>query len=235
MKNIKLFLKDIIKKFGSIIIKSEIKDLDNFLQINASIQSAKFIEKNMLKIPSFHNKFELLKYAIDVSKSSSIKGKGDFLEFGVYKGTTINYISKNIGKNIVYGFDSFEGLPEDWRTGFSKGVFKVDKLPKVNSNVKLVKGYFNNSINKFKKRFPNSICRFIHIDCDLYSSTKCIFDNLENKIVSGTVIVFDEFFNYSGWMEGEYKAFKEFIIKNNIKFEYLGYVKNDEQVAVKII
>lgn len=53
--------------------------------------------------------------------------------------------------------------------------------------------------------------------------------------MSGTIIVFDEYFNYPGWQEGEYKAFYEFINETNLKFEYIGYVEISEQVAVKIL
>jgi hypothetical protein len=45
-------------------------------------------------------------------------------------------------------------------------------------------------------------------------------------------IVFDEFFNYPGWKYGEYKAFIE---SKNVEYEYIGYCKYDEQVAVKIL
>lgn len=75
---------------------------------------------------------------------------------------------------------------------------------------------------------------FLHIDCDLYSSTKVVFDFLKNQIVKGTVIVFDEYFNYPGWQNGEFKAFKEFVIQNNVEYEYLTYNRYHEQVAVII-
>jgi hypothetical protein len=63
-----------------------------------------------------------------------------WLEFGVASGNTINYISKFTDEK-VYGFDSFEGLPEKWRDGFNKGSFNMNgKPPKVNDNVELIKG-----------------------------------------------------------------------------------------------
>ena len=75
---------------------------------------------------------------------------------------------------------------------------------------------------------------FVHIDSDLYSSAKTIFDCLKDNIVSGTVIVFDEFFNYPGWEDGEYRAFMEFIEETKLDFSYLGYCYSGEQVFVKI-
>jgi hypothetical protein len=73
---------------------------------------------------------------------------------------------------------------------------------------------------------------FMHMDADLYSSTKTVFDTLADRIVPGTVIVFDEFFNYPGWKRGESKAFAEMVAARGLKFEYLGYA--DQQVAVKV-
>jgi hypothetical protein len=76
---------------------------------------------------------------------------------------------------------------------------------------------------------------FLHIDCDLYSSTKTIFNLLKGRIVSGTVIVFDEYFNYDGWEKGEYLAFQKYVKENQIKYEYLTYNHLHEQVAVIIL
>ena len=134
---------------------------------------------------------------------------------------------------IVYGFDSFDGLPEDWRYDSLKKEFSLDgNLPQVNGNVRLVKGWFNETLPVFVKSHPQK-CAFVHVDCDLYSSTKTIFDTLKNQIGAGTVIAFDEYFNYPGWQEGEYKAFQEFIAETGLEFEYIART-NFAQVAVKI-
>ena len=76
---------------------------------------------------------------------------------------------------------------------------------------------------------------FIHIDCDLYSSTKTIFDLLKERIKPGCVLVFDEYFNHPSWEEDEYKAFMEFIAETGLKYEYIGYNRLHEQAAVRII
>jgi hypothetical protein len=54
------------------------------------------------------------------------------------------------------------------------------------------------------------------------------------RIKSGTVIVFDEYFNYPGWQGGAFKAFKEFIAYSGLSYEYLTYNRLHEQVAVQI-
>ena len=146
-----------------------------------------------------------------------------WLEYGVASGNTINYISK-FTNNTVYGFDSFEGLPEKWRDGIEKGFFSRNGiLPQVNSNVKLIKGWFNETLVDFIK-IKNKKISFIHIDCDLYSSTKYVLATLINYIDNNCIIIFDELVNYPGFDgdNGELKAFYEFITENNVDYEWIG-------------
>jgi len=163
-----------------------------------------------------------------------ILNDGLILEFGVYSGETINHIARHLQSRKVHGFDSFEGLPEAWMPGYDKGRFKRNDIPEVSGNVKLHIGWFKDSIPKFLKDYNEKIA-YLHVDCDLYSSTKTIFDLLGHLIKKGTIIVFDEYFNYPGWKNGEYKAFQEFVNSNNITYEYLTYNCVSEQVAVKIV
>ena len=58
---------------------------------------------------------------------------------------------------------------------------------------------------------------------------------LGDRIVPGTVIQFDEYFNYPGWRDGEYKAWSEFARARHVEFEYLGYCDRHEQVAVRVV
>jgi hypothetical protein len=160
-----------------------------------------------------------------VFEKMALKHKPDtlWLEFGVASGRTINYISK-FTNGTVYGFDSFEGLPEKWRNGFDKGKFtRNGNFPKVNDNVVLVKGWFNETLPDFIRTHDKKVS-FIHMDADLYSSTKCIFDTLKDYIDTDCVIIFDELLNYPGFDgdTGELKAFYEFITENNVNYEWIG-------------
>lgn len=148
-----------------------------------------------------------------------------WLEFGTFQGRTINYISK-FTKDTVYTFDCLTGLPEKWRDGFEKGCFNLHgRLPKLNSNVELVEGLFQDTLNGFLAVHKDKKVSFIHMDADLYSSTNFVLETLKDHLTDGCIIVFDEFFNYNGWEEGEYLAFNEFVKKNrkkNIKYEVIG-------------
>jgi hypothetical protein len=137
---------------------------------------------------------------------SQVNDAGLFLEFGVFKGNTINICAKLKPHIIFHGFDSFEGLPEEWDlvgdTGHNvskikvkpAGHFKVDQLPKVENNVKLYKGWFTDSLPIWKNEHLNthSFISFLHIDSDLYSSAIYVLEELNDYIKPGTIIRFDE-------------------------------------------
>ena len=208
----------------------------NYMDLDAYISSAEFIRKSFLdKKRIFESREEYYTYIIDKIKRK--QGWKDllFFEFGVFSGYTINFISNLIENVQIHGFDSFEGLPEKWRVGFNESTFNMSgNLPHVNDNVILHKGWFNVTIPEFISNV-DSKCALIHIDCDLYSSTKTILDNLSNNIGTGTIIMFDEFIGFSGWQEDEYKAFNEFISKAKLKYDYIACVYAGQQVAIEIL
>ena len=205
------------------------QNIERKLQDLALEDTARFIQANLSNVPAFKNDFEVLKHALAQAK---LDDDGLICEFGVFRGTTINYLA-GLTTKTINGFDSFEGLPETWRPNFEKGRFKVDQLPQVRPNVKLFKGWFDASLPKFLAENQQPAA-FLHIDCDLYSSTKTIFNLFRDRIRPGTVIAFDEMFNYPGWQQGEFKAFNEFIAETGLKYEWLGYCCYFEQAAVII-
>ncbi|GHU19204.1 hypothetical protein FACS189475_06010 [Betaproteobacteria bacterium] len=198
---------------------SEHNSLYNRMQRRAFTETEDFIEKNMPDIVFPHTRERLLEFSLQ-----KITTDGLFMEFGVWKGGSINVISKIKSEKTIYGFDSFYGLPEDW-TGHRvlKGGLSTDGLlPDVNKNVVLIKGLFEDTLPAFLDSNKNTPVAFLHCDSDLYSSTKTILKFLGDRITAGTVIVFDDFFNYPGWRRHEYKAFKEFCQERNVCFRYLA-------------
>jgi hypothetical protein len=163
---------------------------------------------------------------------------GDILEFGVYKGSTITAIRGSIGPDYkVYGFDSFEGLPEDWQdTQCTKGFFSTNKQVPNITGVIFFAGWFENTLKEYVK-ISNNI-KFIHMDCDLYSSTKTVLDNIGKLILPGTVIVFDEwrFTNTEGKLVNgdEKRAFEEWTLINNRTYTEYGVNENIEQKLIII-
>ena len=155
------------------------------------------------------------------------------MEFGVYSGRSVNIIADRAKDSLVAGFDSFEGLPESWRSGFPQGKFAVSELPEVRSNVTLVKGWFDDTLPPFLETLKCPV-GFVHVDCDLYSSTKTIFDNLGPHLADEAIVVFDEYFNYPGWEEHEHKAFQEFLAQSDFECEFIACVPFHQQAAVRL-
>lgn len=194
----------------------------------ALTETVQYIREHMIDAIGFHTTDQVLEYAFQ-----QVKNNGHYLEFGVYKGGSIRFIAKHAGNKVVHGFDSFEGLPEDWSGHrLDKGAFTTHgKLPKMPANVQLYPGWFDRSLPKWLDEHPGPVA-FIHVDCDLYSSAKVVLNLLAPRIRPGTIIVFDEYFNYPNWQNHEYKAFKEFVLQYKVKYQYLCYARF--QAAVKV-
>ena len=115
-------------------------------------ESTDYFKKYEHKIMLFNKRENLWDYTLE-----KIISEGDILEFGVWYGKSINYMSKKLKNRKFYGFDSFEGLQEDWYgTWMPKNFFdQKGKLPKVPKNVKLIKGWFINTVPDFMENNSN--------------------------------------------------------------------------------
>lgn len=158
-----------------------------------------------------------------------VRNNGLWLEFGVCTGHTINYISSKT-KNKIYGFDSFWGLPENWGSHHPKGTYSTNgQIPIVNSNVELIVGLFQDVLDEFLITHLEPVA-YLHMDADIYSSTKYVLNKLKDRIHKGTVISFDEIHNYNEFEEHELKAWIEFSKENNIIGNWI-YRTNFEQAT----
>ena len=158
---------------------------------------------------------------------------GLILEFGVRNATSIRQLASFTSKPI-YGFDSFEGLPEDWHQE-SKEVYSTKgKIPKVPPHVTLIPGWFDQTLPLFLGKHEGDIA-LMNIDCDIYSSTKTVLDLLSPRIKKGTIILFDEYIGNLHWEKDEHKAFMECIDSYQWKYEYVCYSAYTKQVVVKIV
>lgn len=193
-------------------------------------------EVNRIKSESkiLHNRIdgEVLK------QSLKYVGDGDLFEFGVYHGYSIKAILNSTQGNKIYGFDSFTGLPEAW-TGhreheYPKGHFSRNGNPPdiKDDRVTFVKGFFNESLPIFIKSYSGEV-GLIHVDCDLYSSTKTVLHYMKPFIKSGVVIVFDEFLDYPDFELHEIKAWLEFVEETGVTYKYL--YSGREQVGLIIL
>ena len=203
------------------------RDLLLELQLQARRKTLDYINANMRHCLICRNRGALFEYAL----SHAVRD-GLVAEFGVARGNSIRLLA-GLTDDIVHGFDSFLGLPEDWAgTTEKRGAFagRPRRLP---GNVKIHEGLFSESLPAFLEKHDQAM-RFMHVDCDLYSSARAVFELMRSRIGPGTVIVFDEYFNYPNWQEHEFKAFQEFIGEEGRSYEYLAFCARGGSVAVEI-
>ena len=196
------------------------------LKIKAHESTVQFIEDNCPHAIACRSPRQL----IDLSLRR-ISNPGIILEFGVFKGDSLRYIASKMPQYEVHGFDCFEGLPLDWAHN-PKGAFDVGgKLPKVPRNVTLWKGYFEDTLPQWSQSFDEPIS-MLHVDCDLNSSTKTIFDYLGGRLKEGTVLLFDDYFNFPGWQKDGHAVFREFVEKFDWQITYLGYAYKEIALVI---
>lgn len=195
------------------------------------------VEKYFKNAVALDTDAAMIKYASD-----NVNLDGLYIEMGVGTGKSINFLAGLNPDKKIYGFDSFEGLPEDWQrkdVHIPKGAFKLRDeftFPPVLHNVRLIKGMFSESLPEFKQSIlKDKPIAFIHVDCDLYTSAKDVFIHLKDNIVSGTVLLFDEFYNYDEYENDEFKAFQEFLIESGRQAKYIAFNQYWEQAAACIL
>jgi hypothetical protein len=151
-----------------------------------------------------------------------------YLEFGVFRGEATQYWSRLLRhpESRLHGFDSFEGLPENWLPQRSKGHFSLEgQVPKVDDcRVQFFKGWFEQTLPRYEP--PRHDVLVLNLDADLYSSTIFVLNVLESAIVPGTYIYFDEF----NHQFHELRAFDEFVRRTGMRFSLVGATRALDQV-----
>ncbi len=198
------------------------------LQARARERSLDYIEKYMRDATIFADRWDLLSFALSAAAKDGLA-----LEFGVGDGGSLRHLGAT-GRQL-HGFDSFEGLPEAWSGTFERaGKFsRKGMLPPVPANVTLHKGWFDATLPDFLRVQPGPVA-FLHVDCDIYSSTKTVFEHVTPRLSAGGIIVFDEYFNYPNWERHEFKAFQEFIRDTGWSYRYFGFAQKNGHVAVQL-
>lgn len=198
-----------------------------FLQSFASIIISKI---NPAVIHNLEKYYALKK----VHYLSSIEDlEGDYIEFGVYTGSSFchslkcyHQVSDLFKSNEMkfFGFDSFEGFGEineddahafytdqNFKTNYDKVLKRCARASK-GLNFQLIKGFFSETLSKRPESYGISSARIVFIDSDTYSSSKDAFDFIKDICQEGTYIILDDFFSYKGSVnKGVYRAFSEFL------------------------
>lgn len=173
------------------------------------------------KIRSFKVAYEIkkpLSIALTIAEAAQIyslvrdtqKVDGDLAEVGVYMGGSAKIICKAKGNKTLHLFDTFEGLPEPSKkdANFFKGQYKsslssVQKYLADYTSIAFYKGMFPESTTESVKK-----CRFsfVHLDVDLYSSTRASLEFFYPRLNKGAVLISHDY----GYSQGVTTAFQEF-------------------------
>jgi len=202
-----------INKYGPSLKKIIANTLPDSYKINIITRMPKlktWEKKQKKSFPVFNTRFELYEY---IQAQYLQKDSVDYLEFGVFEGATIDFWCKlnQNPKSRFYGFDTFTGLPEDWKNIIGHRPISTwdcqGNLPKIDDKrVQFYKGLFQNTIDQFIQDYHPQDNIIIHNDSDLYSSSLYLLTRLHDIIKKNTIIIFDEFNN----VMDEFRALEDY-------------------------
>jgi hypothetical protein len=164
----------------------------------------------------------------------SISRKGEYAQFGVFKGATARFFLPYVpGNRKFHLFDSFTGLPHEWGGKLKAGAFDLKgQVPNLNTKRCVIhKGWFKDTVPGFAASAKTPMA-FLHLDADLYSSTMEVLRPLNSRIVPGSILLFDEYM-----LEGqdeEHRALVDWAKSENRDYEYLWRTRWS-QVAVRVL
>ncbi len=207
--------------------------MSNTLSLSRWISSQEKSDFNDFFSPwrDYSKRYRLYQHVVESAKltNESI----DYLEFGVFRGESVKWWVRNChhADCRFYGFDTFEGLPEDWGM-YKKGEMTANIPVIEDARVQFVQGLFQNSVPGFlaTANLKNDKRKVIHLDADLFSSTLYALTSLAPYLKKGDILLFDEF----NVPNHEYFAFKVFSESYYVKTKLLGAVNNYFQVALMI-
>jgi hypothetical protein len=161
----------------------------------------------------------------------------NYLEFGVASGLSFQWWMANNSHvdSKFFGFDTFEGLPENWGVFYKKGDMSSG-LPIINDQRgEFIKGLFQQSLIPFidthRSWLKDTKRKIIHLDADLYTATSFVLSQLYFSLNKNDIILFDEF----SVPLHEFKAFHEFMHVYNIKLQPIAAVNNYYQIAFIVL
>lgn len=202
----------------------------------SKVESFQYFKAQMEQSMLFRNKDKNREFAINRAIENDVKD-GLYAELGVAGGDGCRLFGDALKPHglTITGFDSFEGLEENWtgmQSGREAGAFtQGGTLPKVPSNVTLVKGWVQDTLPGYLKDNGGKPFSFLHMDMDTYTPTAYAMGATKKLLRKGTVILFDELYGYPGWRHHEYKALMETL--DEADYRYISF--STEAVAIEML
>lgn len=220
-------LKSALSRIGVLVPPSLIHYLNGVLNY---LHVGRWMHDRGLRVPLRVNGREALYRAIH----ATLTEPATYLEFGVFDGTSMRRWSALLrdSRSTLDGFDSFEGLPEDWSLICKRELFDVGgNIPQIDDpRVRFHKGWFQDTLPGFIEKFTPHPAFVVHLDADLYSSTSYVLRQLAPFLKPGIVLLFDEFFD----REHETKALSEFLDDTGMKITCIAATRALTQVAFRV-
>ena len=228
---LKHFLRAVEETLFGPVYRRRAYDVEKAAYMLATFESAQYFQEHMRLAENLHFRGNLLLRALEEAPEEGLD-----LELGVGDGNSLRFLAEKLEGRTVYGFDSFEGLPEDWTHFQRRGRFGSDGKPPEDlpDNAELVIGPFEETLAHFLAEHPGKV-RLLHVDCDLYSSTRTALEALGPRLVPGSILVFDEYFNYPGWRHHEFKAWQEFVAATGLRYEYVAFASSHFSVLIRVV
>jgi hypothetical protein len=230
-----VWFSNVIASFARYVAERTLSEsVPMLMRRDAVVDSYNYARENMSGAYSFLDRFEGLGLSIREAKRRYPSRKL-VLEFGVYKGGMINYQARRFPELDFVGFDSFEGLQEQWSGMAPEKAFDLGgKLPRVRPNVSLVKGWFAEAGSRWKSENPSiDVPLLVHVDCDTYAATADVLKLCSDYVEHGLVIHFDDYFGFPQWRSGGFKALKEISEQRRWRLTYLSYGTKEAAVLAE--
>ena len=209
-----------------------------FLQLAYMTKLSGWVSRNKnVTYNDFYSKWDYSKrYALydHVLKNENLTGPINYLEFGVASGVSFKWwISHNTHPGSAFhGFDTFEGLPEDFGP-YKKGTFSSNfSVPEINDGRgKFYTGLFQQTLPGFLRSFDNTNRTILMLDADLYTATLYTLASLAPFLKKGDIIFFDEFVVPTH----EFMAYENFIKSWYFDLELIATANNYYFVAFRVV
>ncbi len=181
----------------------------------------------LLRLPeqpaAYYNRWAFFDAIIEASDQTR-----PFYEFGVWQGASFRYLIRTFGSG--FGFDTFQGLPEDWHKQKSGSYSSAGNVPDI-AGGEFIVGDFAKSLPGFFA-VERPMASVINFDADLYSSTLCALRHARSVIDDKTILIFDEFLMNENWEQDEFRALNEYCEREGLRYEVLAVCYFSKQVAV---
>jgi tetratricopeptide (TPR) repeat protein len=214
--------------------------------ISSLVDSWGYVRWHSRKIPTTELNLQrgtraMLQLALDaamplIEQQRENKAYGMVCEFGVGSGKSMRMTQEILPLDIqMHGFDTFTGLPQAWGDEPAGSYSTGGIIPILDGDVVFHQGLFSDTLPPFFKEMgDDAFVAYANIDCDLYTSSMDIFENLHGRIVKGSILIFDEYICHATWRQDEFRAWRESCKRFGWKYEYLGFSLATKQAVVRV-